>query len=68
MQRLEVSGAVRHMYMSLGGKGLMLFDFPKHGFPLLVVSFAFIVIDFFFFLSLTVFYVTFRPHSDMQFQ
>jgi hypothetical protein len=22
MQRLEVSGAVRHMYMSLGGKGL----------------------------------------------
>jgi len=22
MQRLEVSGAVRHIYMSLGGKGL----------------------------------------------
>jgi hypothetical protein len=27
MQRLEVSGAVRHTYMSLGGKGFSLMIF-----------------------------------------
>jgi hypothetical protein len=26
MQRLEVSGAVRHIYMLLGGKGLITLD------------------------------------------
>jgi hypothetical protein len=30
MQRLEVSGAVRHMYMSLGGKGMWVLSSTEH--------------------------------------
>jgi hypothetical protein len=35
MQRLEVSGAVRHIYTSLGGKGLSNFHLYGTGFLLL---------------------------------
>jgi hypothetical protein len=30
MQRLEVSGVVRHIYMLLGIKGLLQYDFSNH--------------------------------------